>query len=345
MNIAITNPETESLKVTAESSTALPEKVEFSNPFFTFCEEITFERRDGEEHPVMIVPMQDQSIAMHFPGVIKELSLTEDDSDHVMLETVSRSLDFVCMLRVGDTIPTEVTTGSASWSVHERHREIAHHRLMLKILSWITKSEREAADAEELATLMNDPEIRKTIDEGFISVAEALGYERSQKEEVVALVELLAEELSYIEALREVYQAIRAIKPVVSDLIATSKFDDFMRETANSVDRLTGEAIQSYQHDFLQLDAQTGEIISVLKNADSQVRFIREMRDDLARRLLAWDGIENKWQRLKKKNRTAVDEVLMETYRFLALRFLPAVNWKLVSQSLDEQKNKSESVW
>lgn len=323
----------------------VPDSVSFSNPFFTFCEDITFEHRDGDDHPVMVVPMAEQAISMHFPGVIRELSLKEDDSDYVMLDIIAQSLDFVCMLRVGDPIPSEITNGQASWKILERHRVTARHRLMLKLISWITGTDEQTSDPKELAVLMEKPENKNIVDEAFISIAEALGYEKDQKEEVVSLVELLAEELSYIEALREIYHEIKSIQPILKDLTAAARFDDFMRDNANSVTRLIGEATREYAQEFLQLDAQTGEIIAVLKNVKSQIQFIRQMRDGLARRLLAWDGLERKWRDLNKKNRSAVDEVLVETYRFLALRFLPAVNWKLVTQALDEHANETEAVW
>ena len=327
------------------NSAPIPDTVSFSNPFFTFCEDITFEHRDGDEHPVMVVPMSEQSISMHFPGVIRELSLKENDSDYIMLDVIAKSLDFVCMLSVGDPVPSEITNGKASWNILERHRQTARHRLMLKLISWITGTDEQVNDPRELAALMEKPENKNIVDEAFISIAEALGYNKDQKEEVVSLVELLAEELSYIEALRETYFEIKSIQPILKELISAARFDDFMRDNANSVNRLIAQATQEYAQEFLQLDAQTGEIIAVLKNVKSQVQFIRQMRDDLARRLLAWNGLERKWRYLNKKNRGAVDGVLMETYRFLALRFLPAVNWKLVTQTLDEHAKETEAVW
>lgn len=327
------------------SDMPVPETVEFKNPFFTFTEGITFERRDGEEDPVMIVPMTDQSISMHFPGVIRELQLKKDDSDYVMLEAIAKSLEFVCALRIGDPIPSEIVNGKASWRILEKHRITAKHRLTMQLVSWLSGSEELITDPAELARTMNDPEVKQKVDESFVSVAEALGYGPDQKEEVVSLVEMFSEELAYIEALREVFLEIKGIRATMKELIKLSKFDESSRESAQSVYRLLEKAVQEYAYEFLQIDAQTGEIISVLKNAKSQILFIRKVRDDLARRLLAWDDLERKWRKLDNKNRKAIEEVTMETYRFLALRFLPAVNWKLVTQSLDEKAKSSESVW
>jgi len=319
--------------------------IAFSNPFFTFSDDITFEHRDSDEHPVMLVPMADQAIAMHFPGVIRELSLNEDDSDYIMLDLISQSLDFVCVLRVGDPIPSEITCGKASWNILERHRITARQRLMLKLLSWINGTDEQVSNPQELAAIMNDPDNKKKIDEAFFAIAESLGYRKDEKAKVVSLVEMLADELSYIEALRELYTGVKSILPTLNEITKSSKYDNFSRECSQSVKRLLIQALQEYGQEFLQLDAQTGEIIAVLKNVKSQVEFIRQMRDDLARRLLAWEGIERKWRTLSKKNQNAVEEALIETYRFLALRFLPAVNWKLVSQALNDQTKKTESVW
>lgn len=322
-----------------------PDSVEFKNPFFTFTEGITFERRDGDDDPVMVVPMSDQSISMHFPGVIRELQLKRTDHDHVMLDTITKSLDYVCVLRMGDPIPSEIVNGEASWRILEKHRVTARQRLTLQLVSWLSGSEELITDPNELTEAMNSPEIKQKVDEAFASVAEALGFAANQKEEVVSLVETFAEELAYIEALREVFNEVRTIKSTVHELIKGSKYHESSRDSAQSAYRLLQQAVQSYAEEFLQIDAQTGEIISVLKNAKSQILFIRKVRDELARRLLAWEDLERKWRKLDKKNRKAIEEATMETYRFLALRFLPAVNWKLVTQSLDEKENNSESVW
>lgn len=328
-----------------EKCAAVPETVAFKNPFFTFTDGITFERRDGDQDPVMVVPMSDQSISMHFPGVIRELQLKREDPDFIMLEIVSKSLDYVCALRMGDPIPSEIVNGRASWRIMEKHRVTARQRLTMQLVSWLSGSEELVTDPAELTAAMENPELKQKVDDAFASVAEALGYKAEQKEEVVSLVETFAEELAYIEALREVFNEVRAIKATVKDLIDASKFDETSRDSAQSVYRLLQQAVQSYAQEFLQIDAQTGEIIAVLKNAKSQILFIRKVRDELARRLLAWEDLEKKWRTLDRKNRRRIEEVTMETYRFLALRFLPAVNWKLVTQSLDEKANNSESVW
>jgi len=261
------------------------------------------------------------------------------------LDTIAKSLEYVCALRIGDDVPSEVLSGEASWTIFNRHRQTARHRLTLQLVSWLGGSEKIITDPDALTQAMNDPDVKKRVDEAFASVAQALGYPEDQKEEVVSLVETLAEELAYIEALREIYLEVRAVRTTVNELIKTSKFDGATRESAHSVSRLLRQALQTYADEFLQIDAQTGEIIAVLKNAKSQIIFIRQIRDDLARRLLAWKKLERRWRDLDRKNRREIEDVTLDTYRFLAQRFLPAVNWKLVTQSLDEKTNNSESVW
>ena len=46
---------------------------------------------------------------------------------------------------------------------------------------------------------------------------------------------------------------------------------------------------------FTQADAQTGEILAVLRNIGPQTKFIREMRDELHNRLMLWDEMINPW--------------------------------------------------
>lgn len=46
---------------------------------------------------------------------------------------------------------------------------------------------------------------------------------------------------------------------------------------------------------FTQADAQTGEILAVLRNIGAQTKFIREMRDELHHRLMLWDEMITPW--------------------------------------------------
>ena len=55
--------------------------------------------------------------------------------------------------------------------------------------------------------------------------------------------------------------------------------DNAHLETLTQVRRLTGVALKQIAHRFDELDAQTGEVMSALRNAESQRTFIRSNRD------------------------------------------------------------------
>ena len=89
----------------------------------------------------------------------------------------------------------------------------------------------------------------------------------------------------------------------------------------------------------------TGEILAVLKNIAPQVRFVRNMRDNLYRRLKAWDKIFNAWDNVIMSRSDNNEVVLRDTYRFLAPRFMKTDDWVLYSQLQEGDTSKTAMRW
>ena len=105
-------------------------------------------------------------------------------------------------------------------------------------------------------------------------------------------------------------------------------------------------ANDGFQLDFLELDAQTGEILSALSNIAQVTRYIREHRDDLHRRLWAWEGIAHDWRDHVIKRSRKSEQLLEELDHFLAQRFLPRNEWELYSKALENTKKRAtEVIW
>jgi hypothetical protein len=83
---------------------------------------------------------------------------------------------------------------------------------------------------------------------------------------------------------------------------------------------------------FLEVDAQTGEILSVLRNLSTQVPYIRDKRDDLYIRLIAWDEILAEWEKAQMKPHPDNPALLRRTYQFLAPRFMMVKEWVLMTK-------------
>ena len=119
-----------------------------------------------------------------------------------------------------------------------------------------------------------------------------------------------------------------------------------MTETITQVQKLCSIPMAQFRNQFDELDAQTGEIIAVLKNMASQVKYIRNIRNDLFRRIGAWNDIAESWTKTPAKRSRQCETLMQETYHFLAQRFLPQKEWELFSKSQENsRKNAAENVW
>ena len=117
-------------------------------------------------------------------------------------------------------------------------------------------------------------------------------------------------------------------------------------DTTTSVTKLLAIAIQEFGEEFDMADGQTGEIISVLKNIAAQKEFIRGVRNSVYRRLVAWDHMLRGWEREPGRLTETAPDLLRETYRFLAPRYMQTDDWLLASQVQGNQEEaKSEKVW
>ncbi len=89
---------------------------------------------------------------------------------------------------------------------------MAYQRLALKLMAWMTQDKVDTSTAvhagEDILKQAQDPEVRKKISAAFDEAAEALGLGRDRREEVVGYLERLAQELGYIEALRDRFARI-----------------------------------------------------------------------------------------------------------------------------------------
>lgn len=331
---------------TSDAPQDMPSEIAFQNAFFHSINETSFRVREDTEEAVMVMVLDTGEVSLKLPGVKKELKLAEDDPDAKMLDIVAEGLKYVRELRIGDPVPTELTTGRASWEVTDAHRAIAHNRVTMQLVSWMSGEEMLITDPDELAMIADDPKTKEKVNAAFTETAKALKLPEERREDVVLLIANLADELSYIEALRSVYHDIEHIHETVQVLARKYKSEQSVMDTINPVRRLFIIAINGFSNSFDQLDAQTGEILSALTNIAQVTRYIRDNRDDLHRRLWAWDKIIEDWQGLQAARSTKAERLLEELYRFLAQRFLPRNEWELYTKAMDKTKKRAtEVVW
>lgn len=315
-------------------------RVAFEHWFFSKMEEVYFQISEQTGEPVIIIRYAKNAVSMTFKGIKKEFKIADDSHDGQMLDLVARGLKFYKAIRIGDLVPKELLTREASWDLSERHVRIAYQRIGVQLVNWMTGGQSVITDPDELLQLADDPQIKKTINQAFGEAAEKLGLGRENKEKVVEHVEQLAHELAYIEALRDRFRKVRDMEDKIQTLRRMYGRERSVLEVADQVARLGERAVGELNDMFLEVDAQTGEILSVLRNLQAQIGYIRDKRDDLYTRLMAWDEILGLWAHVQLKISPENPELLRRTYQFLAPRFMMVKEWVLMSKLIQQQTGK-----
>jgi len=166
------------------------------------------------------------------------------------------------------------------------------------------------------------------------TLSETFALSPDKKQEIINKIQQIGHELSFIEGLRERFTSITDIPPKIERL---SKFYGNQTTTWEELDRvrvLLREAIEDIETVFDMVDAQTCEILTVLRSFDLHIEHIREARDDLHRRFMDWDEIIEPWQSEAGTERgDDVEQLIRQTYRRLAQMFPQTQEWALVNRA------------
>jgi hypothetical protein len=199
-------------------------------------------------------------------------------------------------------------------------------------------------DSRSLLRVVDAPAQRQLVQQAFAMAAEVLGLPDS--EAVVILAEELARELAYIEALRDrLLCRVRAMKGKLNRITQAFRGDASHRETLTRVGHLAAVAVTHIGRRFDELDAQTGEVMSALRNTDGQQAFIRSNRDWLYVTQRAWHPLLVEWDVAGISFDDGIAMLLNRTYRFLAPRFMPVNEWVASSRPTQKQEINTRMKW
>jgi len=317
------------------------------HPVFTTLGGPLFRRAETDGTPVMVVMLGEREAAVPLRSLQREFAIPDDSEDGKMLALIAQSLDFVAGLRIGDALPAEVLSGEASWQPDEMHLRIASARLQWQLVTWLnsgTSGDTPTLDADMLIQIADDPARKQQVQLAFGKAAEALGL--PSREAVIQLVEELAQELAYIEALRDrLLSRVRNMMEKLNRMAQGYRGDGPHLETLTQVRRLTAAALKQISHRFDELDAQTGEVMAALRNADSQRTFIRSNRDWLYRAQRAWQSLLTEWDRAGISFDEGMMLLLNRSYQFLAPRFMPVTEWVAVLRPGKQPPKTRQMVW
>jgi hypothetical protein len=332
-----------------EAATALPvqDHCSLTHRVFAMFGDPLFRRAESDGAPVMVVHLGEKEAAIPLDSLQREFGIVDGSSDGQMLDLIAQSLDFIGALRIGDPLPPEVLSGEASWQPDEVHLQIANARLQWQLVTWLnsgTGADAPPFDADSLLQVADDPARRQQVQQAFAKAAEALDLPDS--ETVIRLVEELAQELAYIEALRDrLLRRSRVMADKLSRIAQAFRGDASHLETLTQVRRLTATALKQIGHRFDELDAHTGEVMPALRNTDSQRAFIRSNRDWLYRTQRAWQSLLLDWDSAGIGFDDGVLLLLNRTYQFLAQRFMPVTEWASATRSAQKNDATRRMVW
>ena len=294
----------------------------FSLPGAFFCQE------PNSKEAVLNILLGDLKAALAFPTLMESFQIEEGSHDARLLEIIEQGLAFVKQIRPGEEIPGELLDGRASWSVEDKHRIIAKGRLTVQIVSSFTGNEIIVSDQSELEQLVEDPQTKEKMKAAFAKIAERLKLTTNAEQYLTDRIDDLAQELSYIEALRDRFRHIRRIDQAMAKLATIYRTDRTFCSELNRMQGLIRKPVREYDMIFDQADAQTGDIVGALRNFHPTIQFIRKIRDDLRAKLLEWEDLLQGWDEVTMERSPKVEALQKQTYRFLASRYIETTVWK-----------------
>ena len=277
---------------------------------------------------VYFVPLGATFGAVPLATLRTTFEIADESYDDRLLGIVEAALRFVKVIRPGESIPRELLDGTASWQVSEEHRALARNRLLVQLASWGSGHEIVISDAAQIEQIVEDPTTKQRVTDAYVKLTQLLGMPPERQKEIETRVGSFAHELAYIEALRDRFGAVRSILEKIERLRNAYRLDRTFSAEIMQMLKLFRTPVMEFQNIFDQVDAQSGEILALIKNLDSQIAFTRRMRDELHMRVMDWDEMIEKWDGIQVERSNFNENMVKTTYRFLAQRYLKTNVWK-----------------
>ena len=243
----------------------------------------------------MYLQLGENQASLTLKHLRKNFDFEYDSDDNALLDLVAQSLNFVKRIRPGDSIPTEVLDGTASWSVEARHTLLAKTRMTVALAQWIMGDTSAKLDARQIIEKAEDPEIKKRAKEGIDRLADENGFANQDRHIVVSMIDQLGDELSYIEALKEHLKIITSISDKLRQTQKTLKNDKGLSAEIDRIQVLIKEQLKKYGKAISRLNADTADVDTLIKFFDNKVNLIRATRDDLRGSFMDWEELVRDW--------------------------------------------------
>ncbi len=140
-------------------------------------------------------------------------------------------------------------------------------------------------------------------------------------------IDMLAEELAYIEALRERVAHKRKLVETFKGLRGVHKRDRNVTGQIDGTIRLLERPVAEYENRLAAIDARTAAIAEAIGDCGGVIDQVRETRDHLHAQTMLWDDLLALWANSEPGRPSVEQRKIAESYRFAARHFPDASEW------------------
>lgn len=314
--------------------------VGFSHTFFRTNANGFFRLDSTARRPVYVIDLGDQAGIVSIQSILREFTPGEDDADIAMLEAVAEALKYVTNIHIGDTFPTEMVNGEASWEPAARHCKIANKRVVAAMVQWSEGMDESVAEEINLRNFLAEQVDQKKIARALRRLEAALGGKGGRASEVQSILLGLTKELSYIEAQRELVGRVGRIGGLLEYIRRAGGSHAGDAHEISAVLRLFNIMMQKFCDELAVVDSRIADIFSAVSANETVCARIRQARDQLQGQLVACEDILMHWEGVSQHNidLSNVASPIATLYRFLAPLYSPVDEW--VRQDSFHTKNE-----
>ena len=306
---------------------AVPQVCHLSHAGFRMLGEPVFRLSEGTRVPSMVVQIESHDAVLPLQSLAREFKIEPESGDGQMLKLIELALDFVVALRIGDTLPSEVSGGEASWKPTEQDRRIAASKVAYNLVRCafvrmgqpVPPGVSSNPGWEESAA--SQAVLRQAVD-GAVTLLHG-----PEAAEVIARISAITEEMACIETMRRTL--MKGITKPQEKLIRLQMTDVPVsrRETVKQVQSLTKRGLKEITQRFDDVEAKLDDMLGMLREIDSAVAWLRRQRDWLFRTNHAWEPVFNDWGNAPNNFDDFYWKVVERSYSFLAPRFMSYQEW------------------
>lgn len=294
-----------------------------------------FAYNGSDKMPCFYIPMGDMVAAIELAKIQQEFGIDAGSVDAALLKKVEKGLNYVAEIKPNDSIPREILDGSASWTVEERHKDLAKGRLNMELIFWVNGFREDMPPLHEIMKRTSDQEGRNALKDAHKNIAQLLGLKDSKVSR--DRIDAIARETTYIEALRERSGKIGEIAQKLASFSSVFKKEtSFIAEIVRMQD-LMRRAGKQVGEKFQKVDGGMKEVVKIATEYNAFIETVRQMRDDLHIELKKWDEYFPIWSELKIERNEESEKLFRKFYRFLAENYMEQQSW---GSSMGNNKKK-----